>query len=759
MSEQQSRAFGRLLKAGLNSIATIEGKKGPDIDDEVGDLVGLAGTSLQRYRSGAVPTDHHFTNTLAEACVTRGMMGRPWLEKFLQAARFPRYEGQALIARLFPDTAAPARSPVARSNIPPPTYTRFIMRRAAYEAALAGLRSVLPLTLLVSLGGMGKSTLAQVIARNCLEGHVEPSFGAIVWVSDRDHPGTTNLSTFLDEVARVLDYPGVAALAFTEKRREVEGLLRHQAILLVLDNAETVRDAALLEWLSGLPAPSKALVTSRSAPPLSLAACVVELEPMEVDEALALITERVAHSPLRQVRGAAMQLAPLAEITGGNPKAIELAVSLAQRSRLDEVLASIQNASHHDLFADLFGQAWGQLDAAAQRVMMAVTLFPTSVAADALAYSADLPAAAAQRALEQLADLSLLDVERADLLDTPRYAAHPLVRAFANARLSERHGLEDVLHGRWLAWCVALAQRAGFCWDNLDRLDLLDADHLTVQAALEWAAANGQDRAALDLAEGVRYYYNVRGLWDERRLANYPLRATVARRLGDVSELVLALAQHAEVLSKQSTLTQAAALLAEAEAAADGATLSADATFELGHARGLLAYAGGDLAAAESYWRSLLPFAATLDAQKHVINRRWLATCLLDQDRLDEAAALYQASLIDAQAANDIRSVTGNSLKLAAIDLDRGNLDSAAAALDSCRAASERYQDRRRLAECHHLRARLFEARGDLEAARDAREAAADLFIRMGMRREAESLRGSGGAAETTSTNAWYHRT
>lgn len=743
MSEKRSEIFGRLLKAGLNSIATIEGKTNPKVDDEIGQLVGLAGSSLQRYRTGAVPNDLNFVETVAEACVRRGLMGRPWLEKILQAARFPHYEAKFLIERLFADTDATlTRSSAARPNIPPPTYSRFIMRNAAYNAVLAGLASAMPLTVIVSMGGMGKSTLAQVIARNCLEGRAAPAFNTVVWVSDRDRPGTTNFSLFLDEVAHVLDYPGIAALAFAEKRGEVEGLLRRRpATLLVLDNAETVRDRALLEWLAILPAPSKALVTSRALPSVGVNACLVELEPMNAIESQALIAERIAQSPLRHLPGAAAQLSPLAEVTGGNPKAIELAVSLAQRRSLDEILASLQNARNHELFADLFDQAWAQIDTAAQRMLMALTLFPKSVAAEALYYIADLPAAAAQPALDRLADLSLLNVERGNLRIPPLYAAHPLVRAFAGARLADAPDEEASLRERWLFWCVSRAEQVGFCWSDLDRLDLLDADHETVQVALEWAAANGHHRATLALAEGVRYYYNVRGLWDERRMANYPRRAAAARSLSDHSELVLALTQHAEVLSKQSTLPHATALLVEAEAASQSATLSTNATFELVHARGLLAYAGGDLAAAETRWRELLPFAATLDAQKHVINRRWLATCLLEQGRADEAAQLYRESLEDARQANDTRSITGNTLKLATIDLEQGRLEAAEVALRECQAVATRYNDRRRLAEYHSLTARLRRAQGDESAWRDELAQAADLFERMGMRREADAAR------------------
>jgi len=239
----------------------------------------------------------------------------------------------------------------------------------------------------------------------------------------------------------------------------------------------------------------------------------------------------------------------------------------------------------------------------------------------------------------------------------------------------------------------------------------------------------------------VRYYYNVRGLWDERRLRNYAYRVAAARQLADRSELVLALAQRAEVLCKQDTLDEAATWLAQAEQAAAEASLHTDAAFELCHARGLLAYTRGDLRAAETYWRELLPFAATLDPQKHIINRRWLATCLLDQGRVEEAIGLYRESLEDARRANDTRSVTGNTLKLAAIDLARGDLAAAEASLAECRKAATRYDDRRRLAECYHLTAKLRRAQGDTETWRAELERAIDLFERMGMQRAARLSR------------------
>jgi tetratricopeptide (TPR) repeat protein len=743
--EKRSETFGRLLKAGLNSIATVEGKTGPVVDDEIGALVSLAPTSLQRYRSGYLPTDHTLTARFAEACVVRGLMGRPWLEQFLRAARFPAFEAQVLVASLFRAAPAPARTPAPRPNLPPPTFSRFIMRHEAYHAVLDGLASNLPLTAIISMGGMGKTSLARVVAGDCLEGRALPAFATAVWVSDKDRPGTTSLSTLLDEVARVLDYPGVAALSFAEKQREVETLLRAQPVLVVLDNAETVTDLALLEWLARLPTPSKTLLTSRALPPAHLPACLVDLPPLDAAQARELIAERAQRSALARLPGALDQLRPLAEAAGGNPKAIELAIGLAQRRPIPEVIAALETARLDGLFAELFARAWALLDAPAARLLLALTLFPTSAAEQALSYTVDLPEAAFQRAVERLAELSLLDIERTNLHAPPRYAAHPLVRAFVTARLAERPEEAATLRRRWLAWCADLADATSFSrsWHDLDRLMALDPEHETVQGALEWAAAQGLDRETLRLCEGVRYYYNVRGLWDERRMANYDRRAAAARRLSDRSELVLALTQHGEVLSKQATLAEAGTLLAEAEAeaAGGGVALSTDAAFEIGHARGLLAHARGDLQAAEAHWRALLPLSATLDAQKRVINRRWLATCLLDQGRVAEAEALYRESLELARSANDARSVTGNTLKLAAIDLGRGDLAAAEAALAECYAVASRYSDRRRLAEYHRLTARLCAAQGNNAGARQALAAAADLFARMGMRREAVAVK------------------
>src|SRR5436853_78089 len=104
---------------------------------------------------------------------------------------------------------------------------------------------------------------ARYVPARCLQDEGAPRFDEVVWVSDKDRPGTTNLSIVLDEIARTLDYPGFTQFAHDEKLYEVGQLLKRQRVLVVVDNFETITDGALLAWLLRLPEPSKVLVTSR----------------------------------------------------------------------------------------------------------------------------------------------------------------------------------------------------------------------------------------------------------------------------------------------------------------------------------------------------------------------------------------------------------------------------------------------------------------------------------------------------------------
>src|SRR5689334_10816695 len=105
----RSETFGRLLKGAINSIAAYEGKTAPAIEDELGEQIGVAGSTIQRYKAGYLPTEHRVVQILVEAAVRRGYLSRAWLTRFLQAARYPNSDAlTAQLADAFGHAAPPS---------------------------------------------------------------------------------------------------------------------------------------------------------------------------------------------------------------------------------------------------------------------------------------------------------------------------------------------------------------------------------------------------------------------------------------------------------------------------------------------------------------------------------------------------------------------------------------------------------------------------------------------------------------------------
>jgi len=116
----RSETFGRLLKGAINSIAAYEGKTAPAIEDELGAQIGVAGSTIQRYKAGYLPTEPRAVQIMAEAAVRRGYLSRAWLLRFLQAARYPNPD--ALMAQ-FADVVGQATRPDADGGLPSGTLT------------------------------------------------------------------------------------------------------------------------------------------------------------------------------------------------------------------------------------------------------------------------------------------------------------------------------------------------------------------------------------------------------------------------------------------------------------------------------------------------------------------------------------------------------------------------------------------------------------------------------------------------------------
>jgi tetratricopeptide (TPR) repeat protein len=739
----RSPEFGHLLTGAINSIAAYEAKTSAAVEMELGEKLGVAPSTIQRYKAGHLPPESHMIECLASEAVQRGYLNREWLSRFLHTARYPT--PNAIIEGLFPSHPQAASKHVYQ-NLPAPTYSQFVMRARAYADVIDGLRQRSAVVLITSLGGMGKTSLAREVAAHCMrrDGNL-PGFQAIVWVSDKERIGTTNLSVVLDEIARTLDYPGLTSLSFDDKYYEVDQLLRRQRVLLVIDNFETITDGALLSWLLRLLEPSKALVTSREYSAEFRSCWPVDLRGMSKTEASEFMLNQLHFLRLEDMVSDPAELEPLSEVTGGNPKAIMLALGYLKHSQrpLEEVVNEIY-AGRGNLFDDLFTRAWQLLDDPARRLLMAMTLFQVNASKEALSEVSAVQGYALDRAAVRLGEISMLDMSRPNIQSPPRYSLHPLVRAFARAKLSEHAGFEQEARQRWLKLCMRWAEDAKSARYDLGILKLIDLEEATIESAIWWSREADIYPQINYLIDGMGYYYHVRGMWD-KKLILHPIAAEFARRHQDRMEEISALSKHVQVLSRQSNWKEADQYRSRLEELVASGAVPDDVMVEYLNAESFYWLAKGNINQIEQIWKQHQYLANTTNG--HMV-RSWLADCLLAERRWDEALALLRVSLIDVTTNRVQRGMIAVRIKLIAISLQQGKKEEAAAEMKEISQLASENLDRQYMAFIQCYYGCLYSMHNNFTAARDAHNKALDLFERLGMRLEAQKVRAMLNAVE-----------
>lgn len=635
------------------------------------------------------------------------------------------------------DTGGPAQT-----NLKAPPFGRFIRREDPYGAILKGLRERTTPIVLTGLVGTGKTSLAYEVAKNCssrVSGH--PHFEAVVWISDKSRPGLTTLNEVLDEIARTIDYPGLTQMELSQKRRAVGDQLRSRATLIILDSFETVTDQAVAEWLCEIPEPSKVLVTSQPHRRTTFPREAVEisLKGMTEEETRHFVEYQIARLGLEKLVKSIDVLAPLLRITQGNPKAIELGLGIVKRQGrpLDQVVADLSTAKPP--FDAFCSTAWDLLDVKARRVLFAMYFFPYGTKYGPLREVVGLGDAELERSIDLLSDLGLLDNRRESINEAPAYSTHGLVLAFVSARLRENQGIETELRRGWLTYLRRVASGVGFCWNDIDRLEVLDEESLrnTIRLGVDWSLEHHEYSDTIAIARDVRYYFYVRGYWTDWSSEINLKRAEAARRSGDEEEEFAALTYQTNIASKQRNTSEAERLFKRLEPLADPKKRTLEDMIDYRHARALYLFAKGDLSGAEQLWRSNLS-ALNPDAMPHAYNAnmRWFAACLEKQNRIEEADSLLGLALEHAQRYGFARGIADVGLKRAGLCLKRNQFREASENLSLVAPLLKKMHDGSHdlLPEYFYLQGRVEQEQRHYRVAFDNYSKALDGFKRLGKR-------------------------
>jgi len=446
-----------------------------------------------------------------------------------------------------------------------PTY---LTRLFGVDQAAARLRAAVLAQRLVTLlgpGGSGKTRLAVEVAQALHHQPVWPAepasatprFDRIAFVP---LVACTRAPQCVDALARALRLPG-GGDASADPAPAAPSLARlctalaGQRVLLVLDNFEQlvgVADTlvgALLAQLPGL----HVLATSRralgldgetciTAEPLALPADAAPPAAAGANPAVALFVDRAravrADFHLGERNTAA--IVALVRLLHGMPLAIELAASRVRSFPPAEMLAMLSapmatapaaaaaqpaaqptagpqltllsrsgpRAGHdprHASMAQVIAWSWRLLDAPAQQLLQALTLFAADASAAAVAAVVGRPVADTAAGLDGLMAHSLLRLAPADS-GAPRFELLEPVREFAVAQWPPAQAAAG--RARLRAWLLAWARSLGAAAVPAS----VAPELATVQAVLAGAAADGAPQDALALAVALRAYWDTDGL-------------------------------------------------------------------------------------------------------------------------------------------------------------------------------------------------------------------------------------------------------
>jgi tetratricopeptide (TPR) repeat protein len=316
---------------------------------------------------------------------------------------------------------------------------------------------------------------------------------------------------------------------------------------------------------------------------------------------------------------------------------------------------------------------------------------------------------------------------------------HPLVRAFVGSQLAGQSTFEQAARGRWVEWYVELVSQVGYCWNDLERLQILDREHETVYGVIEWSAKNQRDTETILLVNGSEYYYDVRGLWN-KWFALELIGVIAAQNLNDTNAEAQCLARLVEILVHRGNMTEAESYLVRLNQLAHNKSLQEEVLFFFYQANFLYTRECGDMDAAQKTCERMLNHAQTESPLFHIAGTHWLATCHYQRGDFVDAGKLLREAIKLAEKYRYQRSAIFES-KLALVQLDQGNLDNAKVLLEGVSKQVYEHRDRRYIARSQRAYASLHALRYDLRAAQIALTEAIDLFERMGMRRELAEAR------------------
>lgn len=330
------------------------------------------------------------------------------------------------------------------AQLPPRPYSRLFGFKILQEEVVEQLLKPDGSWCLVigGIGGIGKTSLADATVRQITHSLI---FRQVVWlrVSSQSLSGESltpekSYEELLNGMAEKL-WPDSATEETIEQRQRLRQAFRTQPYLVVVDNLETEEETTyLLKQIQDLITPSKFLLTSRAGLTLPKLAYYLSLEELPFPDAAALLKHHASTIGLEELSQTSEDdLEAIYTLTGGNPLALKLVVSLAAVLPLPQILADLAKSRPgpiEDLYRNIYWHAWKTLTKESQALLQAMPLVSeTGALPEQMKAISKLKDDQFWPALTDLVSRSLLEVR--GTIHERRYGIHRLTETFLRTEI------------------------------------------------------------------------------------------------------------------------------------------------------------------------------------------------------------------------------------------------------------------------------------------------------------------------------------
>jgi len=330
------------------------------------------------------------------------------------------------------------------SDLPPSTYTNlFGFNQAAQKITAKLLESEPPWIVTVTgLGGIGKTSLADASVRQALRSF---QFERVVWLQASSNPlsgaplsSEESYSQLLKSMAELL-WPGETQAADAAIAADARELFSQQRHLIVIDNLETEETTNfLIDKVRNWTRPTKILITTRARSTGQASVFYHSINELSQEDAAALLKHQAELIGLDGLSAAKnKEIDSIYAVTGGNPLALKLVVSLAAVLALPQVLTDIAQRRPgpvEELYRNIYWESWRTLGDDSQMLLQAMPLVAESGALpEQMRAISKLPEERFWPAVSELISRSLVEIK--GTIHERRYGIHRLTETFLRTEI------------------------------------------------------------------------------------------------------------------------------------------------------------------------------------------------------------------------------------------------------------------------------------------------------------------------------------